>query len=231
MCSTISLEYYDILNNLGCYSTSEFLLDFTGYPHADINSNIAGCDLTMLNNLDPKKKIQPFIKEKYTIIYNYDSTSSIFCQDQPGDKILNVKYFGKFMDQYVILPVMKDFLNRGVPLRLAIKFDGTMNSPNTFNGIFSKKIIASSVFPNVDDNEIITENSYNPLVDSTASGHVITICGYSDINVKDGSTGVFKVINSWGQQLGNNGYAYISYNYFFKPVSQGGLVRNIIAFE
>jgi C1A family cysteine protease len=49
--------------------------------------------------------------------------------------------------------------------------------------------------------------------------------------VGDGSSGVFKIINSWGKNVGINGYGFISYNMFFLPVSNGGITRQLIAFE
>jgi hypothetical protein len=45
--------------------------------------------------------------------------------------------------------------------------------------------------------------------------HCIAICGYDDAKVNgDGTTGAYKVMNSWGTGWGDAGYSWITYNFF-----------------
>lgn len=48
-------------------------------------------------------------------------------------------------------------------------------------------------------------------------GHAVTIVGYDDRKTVNGSTGVFKIMNSWGKAWGDQGYGYITYK--FTPVA------------
>jgi len=197
-------------------------------------NNIQGCKLSALNNLSLKNKIQPFIKKTYTIIYFYkSSSSSINCTSVaslPARTILNPLYYDSIINSANILPLMKQFLNRGVPIRCGINYSSNINKPKSFSKYFGRAITNKKIFPSVSDDAIITDPSYDPK-DKTPISHVITICGYSDFLVGDGSTGVFKIINSWGKKVGVNGYGFISYNNFFLPISNGGMTRQLIAFE
>ncbi|MCE9600005.1 MAG: hypothetical protein K8S54_18740 [Spirochaetia bacterium] len=48
-------------------------------------------------------------------------------------------------------------------------------------------------------------------------GHAITIIGYDDRKSVNGTTGAFKIMNSWGKAWGDQGYGYITYK--FLPVA------------
>ena len=236
ICSVI-LEYYQILNSVGSCSSAVFTLAYnktTNNVLIDASSNIAGCSLANVNAIAQKDKIQPFVKQKYTIIYLYKTstqTSSITCNSNPPlptNTTLSPMYYSNVMDSNSILPIIKQYLNRGVPIRYAIMYSSSITTPKSFKGYFSSSITNSQTFPNVSDNAIITEASY---MEGMNDGHIVTIVGYSDFAVGDGSTGVFKFANSWGKNYGVNGYGYISYNAFTMPVSQGGISRQLIAFE
>lgn len=43
--------------------------------------------------------------------------------------------------------------------------------------------------------------------------HALVLCGYDD---NKGPNGAFKVVNSWGETWGNNGFIWIDYNYFIQ---------------
>jgi len=238
ICSVI-LEYYQILNSIGSCSSAVFTLPYNKTPNnalIDASSNIAGCSLANVKAIAKKDKIQPFIKQNYTIIYLYKNSpsvqmSSITCNSNPPlptNTTLSPMYYGNVMDSNSILPVIKQYLNRGVPIRYAIMYSSSITTPKSFKGYFSSSITNSQTFPNVSDNAIITEASYT---EGANDGHIVTIVGYSDFAVGDGSTGVFKFANSWGTNYGANGYGYISYNAFTMPVSKGGISRQLIAFE
>ncbi|WP_412758421.1 C1 family peptidase [Leptospira cinconiae] len=66
-------------------------------------------------------------------------------------------------------------------------------------------IIVYENFMNLKGREVYKEG-----VGKTYGGHAITIVGYDD------SKGVFKFINSWSTQWGDNGYGYIDYRWFTK---------------
>jgi hypothetical protein len=229
---TVILEYYQLLNSIGTYSYKAFNLTYNN--NIITKNNIQGCKLSALNNLSLKNKIQPFIKKTYTIIYFYkSSSSSINCTSVaslPARTILNPLYYDSIINSANILPLMKQFLNRGVPIRCGITYSSNINKPKSFSKYFGRAITNKKIFPSVSDDAIITDPSYDPK-DKTPISHVITICGYSDFLVGDGSTGVFKIINSWGKKVGVNGYGFISYNNFFLPISNGGMTRQLIAFE
>ena len=238
ICSVI-LEYYQILNSIGSCSSTVFTLPYNKTSNSvltDASSNIAGCSLANVKAIAQKAKIQPFVKQRYTIIYLYKNSpsvqmASITCNSNPPlptNTTLTPMYYSNAMDSNSILPVIKQYLNRGVPLRYAIVYSSSITTPKSFKGYFSSSITNSQTFPNVSDNAIITEASYTEGVND---GHIVTIVGYSDFTVSDGSTGVFKFANSWGTNYGVNGYGYISYNAFTMPVSKGGISRQLIAFE
>jgi C1A family cysteine protease len=59
-------------------------------------------------------------------------------------------------------------------------------------------------------------------------GHAVLIVGYDDLN------NAFKIVNSWGTDWGNAGYAWINYNFFvdeFDPNYQQGLDEVFIAYD
>jgi hypothetical protein len=229
---TVILEYYQLLNSIGTYSYKSFNLEYNN--NTITKNNITGCNLSALKKMSLRNKIQPFIKKTYTIIYFYkSSSSSINCTSVaslPARTILNPLYYDSIINSENILPLMKQFLNRGVPIRCAITYTSNINKPKSFSKYFGRTITNKKIFPSVSDDAVITDLSYDP-TDRNPISHVITICGYSDFLVGDGSSGVFKIINSWGKNVGINGYGFISYNMFFLPVSNGGITRQLIAFE
>lgn len=54
-------------------------------------------------------------------------------------------------------------------------------------------------------------------------GHAIVVVGYSD------ARNAFKVINSWGQDWGDSGFGWMSYNAFRSVVREGYVVQDIVA--
>jgi len=90
-----------------------------------------------------------------------------------------------------------------------------------YKSILAQKNAISILFP-VYSNWIDATNRTNILLPSTNAtlfgGHVITWIGYDDCYPNpDGSLGAFKVQNSWGTNVGENGFFWMSYkwiNYF-----------------
>ncbi|MFY0631235.1 MAG: C1 family peptidase [Flavobacteriaceae bacterium] len=76
------------------------------------------------------------------------------------------------------------------------------------------------------DNDFVARSySENPI---DACGHAVLIVGYSD------ELNAFKFVNSWGTTWGNEGYAWLDYNFFLpdtEPDYQFGLGTAFIAFD
>ncbi len=53
-------------------------------------------------------------------------------------------------------------------------------------------------------------------------GHAMLVVGY------DNQKNAFKIINSWGEKWGNNGYCYIDYNHFISVVREGYVTKDAI---
>ncbi|MDR1159107.1 MAG: C1 family peptidase, partial [Syntrophomonadaceae bacterium] len=50
-------------------------------------------------------------------------------------------------------------------------------------------------------------------------GHAFLIIGWNDYLDYQGTTGFFRIRNSWGEEWGEKGHAWLSYDYCFKEVS------------
>jgi C1A family cysteine protease len=44
--------------------------------------------------------------------------------------------------------------------------------------------------------------------------HCTFLTGYDDISIRDGYKGFYQGVNSWGKSWGDNGFYYMSYDYF-----------------
>jgi hypothetical protein len=122
---------------------------------------------------------------------------------------------------------MIEFLNKGVPIRIDINLTRSLNSPNTFFGVFSNRKTSP-------ESAIISQNSFSGTFTTTGEdptvGHALTIVGYANSET-DSNVGRFGVVNSQGTESGLSGYGYITYDYFFKTSTDGGMVARIIAFQ
>ncbi|WP_175455649.1 C1 family peptidase [Winogradskyella thalassocola] len=73
-------------------------------------------------------------------------------------------------------------------------------------------------FMSWDSNVVLSSStSYNNV--GQHAYHAMVIAGYDD---SKGSAGAFKVINSWGDFWGDNGYIWIDYNYMLNEFCSGG---------
>ena len=59
---------------------------------------------------------------------------------------------------------------------------------------------------------------YQHKKETSNMGHMMLIIGYND----DEANGAFRILNSWGEEWGDNGKIWIKYNDFFKYVSKFG---------
>jgi len=60
---------------------------------------------------------------------------------------------------------------------------------------------------------------------STVGGHAMTVVGFDD------KKNAFKILNSWGQDWGNDGYCWIDYTLFPKVVREGYVMKDAITPE
>jgi len=66
------------------------------------------------------------------------------------------------------------------------------------------------------------EYTWNTSKGQEIGGHAMVVVGYSD--TKD----AFKILNSWGQDWGTNGYFWISYNQFPRVVREGYVMKDAV---
>ena len=57
------------------------------------------------------------------------------------------------------------------------------------------------------------------MFDSVRGGHAIELCGFDDNYKIKNSTGAFKFANSWGTDVGYNGYFWLPYDYMRKGLA------------
>lgn len=112
---------------------------------------------------------------------------------------------------YSRLEIIKNLLNQGTPVIMAISLDDSFKNTTPRNS-----------------ENLYIYNSYNPSQNYGGCGHAMLIVGY------DNSLNAFKVVNSWGSGWANEGYCWISYN-FFKAVTdsqfESGLIGTYTAYN
>lgn len=70
-------------------------------------------------------------------------------------------------------------------------------------------IIGIYVYPDFDELNSTTNQIYDNTSGICRGAHAITLIGYDD---NKGTSGAFKILNSWGTDWGSNGYGWISYD-------------------
>lgn len=110
---------------------------------------------------------------------------------------------------YSLLNILKTFISEGTPIIIGMKTDKNFTKaiPKTNTGTYIYK-------------------EHNPQQDH--GNHAMLIVGYND------ELNAFKVVNSWGSDWANNGYCYISYDFFrnnSNPNYKDGLVSVHVAFD
>ena len=162
---------------------------------------------------------QPIAVEDALYILKYKGTNTLSdfpyqdatCDVQPTDEQLEFASLNKIESYHNVLDnsesvstikILKTLLLENTPVILGIKIDSKFKSasPKNDDGIYIYKH---------------KENLGN-------LKHCMLIVGYDD------TLRSFKVINSWGQDWGNNGFAYISYK-FFKPETSSDYEEGVIS--
>lgn len=114
--------------------------------------------------------------------------------------------FSKMDSKEYIIQKTKEYLNTGdlvaVGSKVGLKFQN----------------------PYMDDNgtSIITRENYPPYM------HAYVIVGYDDTLVTPDGIGAFKLVNSWGENWGNGGFSYISYEGFSLNVLEGYVFTDLV---
>ena len=73
-------------------------------------------------------------------------------------------------------------------------------------------VIGISKYSSNSINNVGTDGIFNPVYDELGGGHAMTIVGYDDY--KNG--GSYRIVNSWGDDWGDNGYCWMKYSDFKK---------------
>jgi hypothetical protein len=176
---------------------------------------IKGCDKAY-SKINTKHKIKLFSGIKLNYIY-YKNDINKNCE---------IDFTYNDISKKNIIHTIKHELNNGNPIICAIEYSDKIKGKHSYYGYFTDKIENKKSFPKVSENAIITKASFDPN-DKTLIKEIITIAGYSD-NIGDG-TGAFKIVTSYGKNVGINGTGFISYDCFFTTKSEGGIIRSIIS--
>lgn len=79
-------------------------------------------------------------------------------------------------------------------------------------------------FFNTGSDGVVPEPTNN---EALAGGHMLLLVGYDDTKTKNGVTGYFKFVNSWGNRWGQNGFGYMSYQFLLHPMTQADSLQSI----
>lgn len=127
--------------------------------------------------------------------------SDLSCSNLPTDHQIELAGQNKIKDYYNVgipednvdenytkVNLIKTLIHQGNPIVIAMDFENLE-------------------FEDIDNLYIANSYTENPI---DSCGHAILIVGY------DNQINAFKIINSWGSNWGNDGYAWINYNFFLK---------------
>ncbi len=148
---------------------------------------------------------------------------------------------------YLTLPTKDQMINalnwRGESFGFFFTFDnnytGARNTPLTDDVIYDMKqhlangdvfMIAIPVYTNfeyLDSTNYFYDGPGDG--DDYLGGHAIIVCGYDD-DAGDGAGG-FKIRNSWGTTWGNNGEAYLSYNFVKNYAFEAAYMTDRIGYQ
>ena len=191
--TTINTQFSNIITNTGTYSVDSYPIFFENInvPEEGISKYPPTIDCTnpVDKNIQPlptTNKIQPFLRQKQTVLYDAINSNT-------GS-----------MD----LQSIKDYLNKGIPLLYCVAVEDNnynRNNPNTFYGHFHYQSNREKI--------INTELRGQEYFRIEPNYHIVTIVGYQD-STSDGTQGYFILLNSWGEEWGDKGYAKIDYTFF-----------------
>ena len=157
------------------------------------------------------------LKEKGTNTLAEFPYTEYSCDAQPTAEQLELAAINKIASYHNVLnnslnvstiEILKTLLTQNTPIIIGLKIDAKFKSatPKNSNGIYI----------------------YNHKENIGNLKHCMLIVGYDD------TLNAFKVINSWGQDWGNEGYAYVNYHFFLDntdPNYEEGLINLHIAYD
>jgi hypothetical protein len=234
------LNYFPT-SQAGVYSYQDYNLSFD--PPVVSNDLIVGCPVSIQPNSVELYPFLPVSSTPSSAGY-LNGTLPLF-QVNNYQTYINQNGGTASTATTVLLNTIQTYLNQGTPLFLGInlnnffltnfQFYSNPSLPTYYNSSNIVPVISTTSTPNAP----IIFNGINGIwygTNNTSTeytevkgGHAITLCGYiNNVQVNnngsnvplssicpDNSTGVFIFKNQWGPTFGNNGYGYISYNYFF----------------
>ena len=116
------------------------------------------------------------------------------------------------------LNALKKYLSMGRPLQISCKLG------HNFFTIKNSDVFYTDKYPATEAEQKTMRHGY----------HSMCLVGYND---NKGTNGAFRIVNSWGPNWGDGGYAWIDYNFFCKTFcysayviegDKGGLSENIV---
>ncbi|HFS67110.1 MAG TPA: hypothetical protein ENK67_02755 [Flavobacteriia bacterium] len=168
---------------------------------------------------------QPIAVEDALYILKSEGTNTLVdfpyleatCNTQPTEEQLEFSSLNKIASYHNVLnnnetasiiAILKTLLLENTPIILGIKVDAKFKSatPKNNNGIFI----------------------FNHKESLGNIKHCMLIVGYDD------ALNAFKVVNSWGTEWGNEGYAYVHYNFFLNEDDtnyEDGLISLNVAYD
>ena len=121
----------------------------------------------------------------------------------------NIEVISRYSSPYRITKIEKEIATNFDPYNNPMS-NSVVNKVKTEIGKYSFPVVAG--FRNYGStlNNVGSSGYWYPSYQNNSGGHAMTIVGYDDY--KNG--GSFLVVNSWGYDWGNNGYAWIRYSDF-----------------
>jgi hypothetical protein len=202
-CSTLHNSGWDISEvfksaQQGCKTAATYQLSYNN-PSVNTTTNT-------LANCPPTVNIS-----QYTYPFNYMNMTILFDRSNAGLNVGTSPYAATFN-----ITTMKYYLNIGIPIWWGIKIN------KSFETQFSSNATNSLTFPQVSDNAIwynhnLATDTQPPTTNGGIISHAMVIVGYADnidtAKKADNSSCVFKFVNQWARNFGDNGFGYITSNY------------------
>jgi hypothetical protein len=202
-CSTLRNPGWDISEvfksaQQGCKTAATYQLPYNN-PSVNTTTNT-------LANCPPTVNIS-----QYTYPFNYMNMTILFDRSNAGLNVGTSPYAATFN-----ITTMKYYLNMGIPIWWGIKIN------KSFEVQFLSGASNSLTFPQVSDNAIwynhnLATDTQPPTTNNGITSHTMVIVGYADnidtAKKADKSTCIFKFVNQWSRNFGDNGFGYITSNY------------------